>query len=195
MITEVFNRHAFDSYRVTTLMEAYSSTLAQEGASQEEPVSIFLSHRHADLDDTKGIIGYLTKNYNVLVYIDSQDPTLPSSTCVETAKRIKRRISSCKKFIFLATNGAIESKWCNWELGYGDAYKFDKDIAILAMKDSSIYGGDFNGKEYMEMYPSVVFSDENTPKESGGCFSKGLYVKTTNGTDVFLTAFDKWLEG
>ena len=47
----------------------------------------------------------------------------------------------------------------------------------------------------MEMYPSIVFCDGNTPKKGGGNFSKGLYVKTSNGTDVYLTAFDGWLKG
>lgn len=195
MITEIFNKHTFDSYRVSAIMEAYSSPLAQEGAAQEEPISIFISHKHDDLNETKGIVGYLIRNYNVRVYIDSQDPSLPKSTCVETAKRIKSRIQSCDKFIFLATNGAIESKWCNWELGYGDAFKYKKNIAILAMKDTSIYGGDFKGEEYMEMYPSIIYCDGKTPRKIGGFFSEGLYVQTKNGTDVFLTAFDEWLKG
>lgn len=46
---------------------------------------------------------------------------MPKVTSAETATRIKDRISRCDKFILLATNGAIDSKWCNWELGFGDA--------------------------------------------------------------------------
>lgn len=43
----------------------------------------------------------------------------------------------------MATNGAVESKWCNWELGYGDAQKFDTDnIALFPIKPENTYDYD-----------------------------------------------------
>lgn len=86
--------------------------------------TVFISHKHADLPKLKGLLGLLTKTYGVSVYIDSSDPNMPSVTSDVTAKRIKHKIRECDKFILLATDGAVDSKWCNWELGFGDARKF-----------------------------------------------------------------------
>jgi len=83
-----------------------------------------MSDKHDELEDLKGLIGFLESNYNVKAYIDSRDPSLPRITSAATAQTIKQRIEKCDRFILLATNGAIESKWCNWELGFGDAKKY-----------------------------------------------------------------------
>ncbi len=42
--------------------------------------TVFLSHKHDDLDDLQGFIGFLKNNYNVDVYIDSIDPNMPKNT-------------------------------------------------------------------------------------------------------------------
>lgn len=31
-----------------------------------------------------------------------------------------------QRFILLATDGAVESKWCNWKLGFADEIKGKK---------------------------------------------------------------------
>lgn len=95
-----------------------------------EKTTVFMSHKHDDLENIKGLIGFLEKTYDVKAYIDSWDPTMPSQTCGDTAKQLKNRIESCDKFIFMATDGAIDSKWCNWELGYGDSQKFPENCHI-----------------------------------------------------------------
>lgn len=201
MNPNIFDRGFFDRFRIKKVMESYSRALfenaAQESATgQEEPINIFLSHKHDDLSEVQGIIGYLIKNYNICVYIDSQDATLPPITCVKTAERIKQKIRMCNKFIFLATEGAIESKWCNWELGYGDAYKFNhNNLAILAMKDSSISEDDYDGKEYMEMYPTIVFRDGTTfYKNSTKKIEKGLYIRKRNEDGFSIEPFESWLK-
>lgn len=86
---------------------------------------VFVSHKHDDLEELKGVIGFLEAKYNIKAYIDSRDGSMPSKTSGETASQIKERIIQCEKFILLATDAAIESKWCNWELGFGDAQKFN----------------------------------------------------------------------
>ena len=63
---------------------------------------------------------------------------MPNQTSGETALRIKEIIKRCNKFVLLATDNAIESYWCNWELGIGDTYKYIKNIAILAHKRKGI---------------------------------------------------------
>ena len=42
-------------------------------------------------------------------------------------EKLKEKIEIADKFILLATEKAINSKWCNWELGLGDAAKYMKN--------------------------------------------------------------------
>lgn len=113
--------------------------------------------KHDDLDDLKGLLGFLEQEYGVKVYIDSRDPSMPKITSAQTALNIRERIKGCDKFILLATNGAIKSKWCNWELGYGDAQKFKKHIALYPIKPQGSQNNAYKGSEYMNIYPHIVF--------------------------------------
>lgn len=47
-------------------------------------------------------------------------------------------IKKCDNFILLTTDDAIESKWCNWELEYGDANKFRDRIALFPLNDKEL---------------------------------------------------------
>lgn len=117
----------------------------------------FLSHSHEDLKN-----GYLDKaivflkNNGIRAYIDSDDSTLPPFTNEVTAKKIKEQIFKHKKFILLATNNAITSKWCNWELGYGDSQKYIDHIALFPLADSI---DTWTGVEYLNIYPRIEESN------------------------------------
>ena len=156
----IFNQGAFFSYRIED--SRYSGVLIESrsfsaGTRRVTKRTVFLSHKHDDLEDLKGFIGYLENYYNVECYIDSDDPGMPEKTSGETAERIKKAIKATDRFILLAMDNAIASKWCNWELGYGDAQKFKERIAILPMKNT---GHTFySGNEYMGIYPHIVRID------------------------------------
>jgi hypothetical protein len=123
-------------------------------------VSVFLSHSHDDLEkvDVEKVIVLLRKA-GVRVYIDSYDSTLPPFASAETANMIKTQIKLNKKFILVATNKAINSKWCNWELGFGDAQKYINHIALIPIADNSV---SWNGSEYLRIYPRIEESDSVT---------------------------------
>ena len=90
----IFERGSFSNYRITDLQlnEARSETRSfSEGGSVSYRTTIFLSHKHSDLDDLKDIIGFL-RRFNVDVYIDSMDKAMPKKTSGETAQRIKNII-------------------------------------------------------------------------------------------------------
>ena len=106
-------------------------TFSAKTASTSKP-TVFISHKHDDLADLRGIMGML-REFGVKVYIDSMDNGMPGQTSGETALRIKEVIKFSNKFILLATNKAIESYWCNWELGIGDTHKYIDHIAVLAI--------------------------------------------------------------
>ena len=90
-------------------------------------VTVFLSHKHEEAEELDGAITLLN-NLGVDVYVDWQDKEMPKNTNGATASIIKRKIRENRKFILLATEEAIASKWCNWELGYGDSQKSKEHI-------------------------------------------------------------------
>ncbi len=94
---------------------------------------------------------------NAKVYVDWLDNTMPIMTSGKTGTIIKERIEKLDKFILVASDAAIESKWCNWELGYGDAKKYA--AGKIALFPISKVDGAWKGSEYMQMYPTIQYYD------------------------------------
>jgi hypothetical protein len=173
--TRTFNKNINES-----LIEFSSETKADK-------VTIFLSHKHDEVEELDSAITLL-KSFGVSVYVDWQDKGMPKNTSGITAKRIKEKIKENQKFIFLATEGAIASKWCNWELGYGDAQKYIDNIALLPIKNdlNSVY----SGSEYMQIYPTIEYLDGTRKNNTGDFIPKGYYVlepSDINGGQSFIT--------
>ena len=120
--------------------------------------SIFLSHSHYDSEYVKDVVVLLRK-MGVNVYVDWMDDTMPKETSGKTASMLKQKIKDNDKFIFLATNLSIASKWCNWEIGYGDAHKYINKIALFPLKDDD--QTEWKGNEYLQIYPYIKESDYN----------------------------------
>lgn len=156
--------------------------------------TVFVSHKHEDLEDLKGLLGFLEDEYNVKVYIDSNDPKMPKVTSAETALNIKDRIKQCDKFILLATNSAIESKWCNWELGYGDAQKYKDNIALFLMKPKGYSDSAYKGVEYMSIYPYIAYFDGNEKYTNGKSILKGYYVLTQQKGRDYIIPLKDWFD-
>lgn len=147
--------------RLTALTETKYGTrtfsnILLESSSESKfyaDTTIFLSHSHDDLADgsvNKAIV--FLRKVGVRVYIDSHDTSMPPFTNAETANKLKRAIKENDKFILLATNSAINSKWCNWELGLGDAHKYINKIALFPLIDTV---GTWKGNEYLQIYPRI----------------------------------------
>lgn len=154
-------------------------------------ITVFISHKHSDLqsigdmNDLKGLLDYLKNVYNVIPYIDSMDKRMPKETCAETAERIKYVIDACDKFILLATNKALASKWCNWEVGIADKKKLPtQDMAILPMLDNN--DTLYDGKEYLELYPYLESSIDQYGR-------KHLYVSIKDGEKRKWISLYDWL--
>ena len=115
--------------------------------------SIFLSHSHHDksvVEEAK----IFFENLGISIYVDWADQTMPESTNGTTANRIKQQIiSGNDKFVLLATNKAVSSKWCNWEVGIADPFKLpNKKIALLPLADNN---QTWDGTEYFLIYPRI----------------------------------------
>lgn len=112
---------------------------------------VFLSHKHNEIKEVKEAI-VLLREHGSFVYVDWLDSSMPPSTNADTAKKLKQRIKQSKKFVLLATEEAISSKWCNWELGIGDGIKTPSNIALLPV--SNDYQS-YTGSEYLKLYPHI----------------------------------------
>lgn len=192
MIT-IFEQGHFDAYSNISLNESRSSIPLYSDFSMRK-TTIFISHNHDDLDDLKGVLGFLERTYDVKVYIDSRDPTMPKVTSMQTALNIRERIKQCDKFIFLATNGAIESKWCNWELGYGDAQKYRDHIALFPLKPKGTYDWEYKGSEYMSIYPYVSYYNGTEKYMDGNSIPRGYYISMRGRNSTIIIPLVKWLK-
>lgn len=119
--------------------------------ARDTSVTVFLSHKHDEVEVLEDVISLL-KRCGVDVYVDWMDEEMPKTTCCLTAERLKEKINACKKFLFLGTEDAIASKWCNWELGIGDGKKYPYNIAVMPIAD---YVGVYSGNEYLQLYPVI----------------------------------------
>ena len=159
--------------------------------TKQGKITIFLSHKHDEAAELNSSIGLL-KSFGVEIYVDWLDIGMPKTTSGKTAVRIKEKIKENKKFIFLGTEGAISSKWCNWELGYGDSLKYKNNIALLPVKND---GYSYTGSEYMEIYPSIEYLDGSRKNNAGDYISKGYYIldpADDNGSQTFIS-LKQWL--
>lgn len=140
------------------LNEAYSRTQYFDVGSVHSGsgVSVFISHKHSDIEDLEGLLGLLKTGFNVNPYLDCLDDGMPLETCAQTAIRIKQVISFCPKFILLATEDALLSRWCNWEVGIADKLKLStNDMAILPLLERKKKEEDYKGNEYLRIYPYI----------------------------------------
>ncbi|MCD4746734.1 MAG: toll/interleukin-1 receptor domain-containing protein [Bacteroidales bacterium] len=141
--------------------------------------SIFLSHAHTDKSVVKQAITFF-RTLGIDVYVDWMDKTMPERPNGATANKIKLKIIENDKFILLATNSAVKSKWCNWEVGIGDTYKYlKKKLAILPLADNS---GHWEGNEYLQIYPSI--------QEFTTQLGKNFFIKYPDGS---IERLKQWL--
>lgn len=190
-MARIFEQGEFQTYSQIRLDESMSPIYAAAQYAVGK-TTVFISHKHEDLRDLKGVLGFLQKQFNVKVYIDSQDSSMPLITSAKTAANLKDRIKKCDKFILLATNAAIESKWCNWELGFGDAQKYKKHIALFPMKPKGTYDSLYKGSEYLSIYPYITHSDGSEKYSNGTIITKGYYVVTPEESSNTYTFLSQW---
>lgn len=202
----IFERGHFNSFRTSKIKKSVISESLDRSryftdiqVQSTVKTTVFLLHKHKDLKDVEeaaAVIEMLEK-LGAVVYVDSMDDKQPKQTSGETAKRIKNVIKACDKFILLGTNNAIQSHWCNWELGIGDVHKYINNIAILPIKDKNASDAQYKGNEYLQIYPRIDFRDGTTKYvASGKPVQRGYYVckpRNKNGLTI-LDPLKDWLK-
>lgn len=153
----IFERGYFRTSKDINLNEKLYETRAFSKKTLESKPTVFISHKHCDLEDREEVKGIIEifENLGAKTYIDSMDHNMPDETSGETALRIREIIEHFKKFVFVATEKAIGSYWCNWELGIGDTHKFIDHIAIIPIKEKGQSDSQYIGSEYLQIYPTI----------------------------------------
>ena len=159
-------------------------------SASNRKLSVFLSHKHDELEYLERV-RYLLEKLHTTVYVDWADPSMQHPTDRKTAEALKDKIKKYDKFIFIASDAAIHSEWCNWEVGYGDAQKYDADkIAIFPIKQDD---RQWEGNEYLQLYPSIEYCDGTTRySNTHEIIPEGFYVKYYYRDNVIVTLWD-WL--
>jgi hypothetical protein len=152
---------------------------------------VFLSHKHDEQDILQDVVAFL-KEEGVDVYVDWMDSSMPAYTNAETAHSLKQKIKIADKFILVATPNAINSKWCNWELGLGDAAKYKEHIALLPIDKTY---ETFKGAEYLAIYPYIDYEDGSNKYTDGRYIQEGYYVKyRLDNRNEQLIPLKRWLK-
>ncbi|PKV52853.1 hypothetical protein ATE84_4982 [Aquimarina sp. MAR_2010_214] len=142
-------------------------------------VSLFFSYKHDELEELDSAINFL-KGFDVLIYadyllLDQNTPENPSkATDKQIQQKTEEKIKGNKKFIFLATENAINSKRCKWELRYANTQKPKDHIAIFPIREDYT---DYGGAEYLQKFPYIQKSETNP---------EGYDVKSPNGNVIEL---------
>ena len=110
----------------------------------------------------------LLEEQGIDLYVDWKDHSMPAVTNAETAKNIQARIKRSDLFLFLATSDSMSSRWCPWEIGYGDASH--KKVIIIPTSD----GYHEYGSEYLSLYAKI---DDGTLASDG---SFGYFLTEAN---------------
>ena len=146
---------------------------------KEKKINIFLSHKHGDEENIEFLEKILDDcslevDGNVELYLDGKDENMSFQTNRKTAKEIKKKIKENDKFILLATDEAINSKWCNWELGFADSLKYKNNNLVLfpLKKDYE----DWSGNEYMQLYPVIEYENGCSKNTNKKIIPEGYYV-------------------
>ena len=196
----IFEKGHFKSSRLSKsfIKESLNETKTFSAKNAHDTkTTIFLSHKHKDLEEVEEATGVIEmlEDLGVKVYIDSMDNKMPDQTTGETAARIKEIIKYCDKFILLSTAKAIESYWCNWELGIGDVHKFQRHIAVLPVKEKGEYNHQYKGNEYLQIYPHIDYEDGTGVYSNGERIPKGYYVAEPRNKEGirYINPLKTWL--
>ena len=153
-------------------------------------LSVFLSHKHDELEHLERV-RYLLEKLHTSVYVDWVDPAMQHPTDRKTAEALKDKIKKYDKFIFIASDAAIDSEWCNWEIGFGDAHKYEQDkIALFPIKQDD---RKWTGNEYLQLYPSIEYFDGTVRyTDTKELIPEGLYVKYYYNSNIIVPLW-QWL--
>ncbi len=138
---------------ITESLRNFAENATQKTAMAE--ITVFLSHSHED-DDLVEQARIFLGAHGVKLYVDWKDPDMPPVTTPGTAEELRTKIRECEKFVLLASDSALRSRWVPWELGFADPTKGMTNIAVLPVASDN---GTWRGSEYVGAYPKIAKSE------------------------------------
>ncbi len=161
--------------------QALFEYLTAERFNTQESYDLFISHSYRDKEFISGL-RQIFKDAGYTVYVDwIDDSDLDrSNVTVETAKRVKSRIRGCNGLAYIATANTTLSKWCPWELGISDGIHGRASIL-------PVMSGDFDGQEYLGIYPYLDYAKSNAGKNE-------FWVRSSEDKRQYVVLKD-WLKG
>jgi len=126
-------------------------------ASEIQNKNIFLSHSSKDHELIPGVL-CLLKAHGGRVYIDENDPTLPTSNFLATANHLRTAVRSCRKFILFVTPNTKDSSWIPWELGIGDGTNLESNVALFPSAEK-YYEQSWSEIEYLGLYQRIIWGN------------------------------------
>jgi hypothetical protein len=165
-------------------------SLSQIASIQRPRYDIFLSQTIRDAEIVLGVYDMLTElGYTVFCdWIEAPDPDRSRVTPANAAW-VKRKMSVSETMLFLDTQGAEQSRWMCWELGWFDGE--NGHVAVLpVVPDNITY---YTGREFLALYPIVEIDVDGDIKIVRPPAMDG------RGTTVFSTpnsqTFRRWQQG
>lgn len=118
---------------------------------------IFLSQTIRDAEIVLGVYDFLTSAGHT-VFCDWIDASEADRTQItpENAAFIRATMSVSDSLLFLDTDGAVESLWMCWELGWFDGGRGPVAVLPVLAEGESYY----RGREFLGLYPYVELDDE-----------------------------------
>ena len=150
---------------------------------------IFLSQTIRDAELVLGVYDLLTE-LGFCVFCDwINTPEIDRGAVTPAnADYLRQIMQRSKSFLFLDTEGAAQSLWMCWELGWFDGH--DGHVAILPVLSEGLTT--YRGREFLGLYPYVEIDGQGNLKivRPSATNSRGLsLIEAPNST-----TFDLWTE-
>ena len=131
-----------------------STAKAEAGRSErrtDSETQLFLSHSSRDRDLVGDAVEFFRRQ-GVKVYVDWTDGEMPDVPSPETAERLKEKIRENRKFVLLASQNSLASRWVPWELGLADVIRGLDHMTVMPVREG---GQDYSGSEYVAIYSTI----------------------------------------
>lgn len=117
--------------------------------------NVFLSYSRADSEFLPTIIMIL-KNHGATVYVDFSDHRIPSEVSAATAAILRDSMRKCSRLVLFVTTRSKDSRWIPWELGLGDGFHNQENVALFPAADlaTEITWAE---REYLGLYRRIVW--------------------------------------
>lgn len=119
--------------------------------------SVYISFDPGDEESMVSVL-LLLDSAGVKIYPVWSDPGVISVQESNEFDLLRKSIARCSKFIFIASENALKSNRCNWELGIGDGLRYPDNIAVMPVTEQR--GATWSCPDYLQTYPMMVTDND-----------------------------------